>query len=144
MQPTELAARAFGLPSATHTLGWIQDKPKVQEDYVRLRRAINDGDTIAAVDAMQAYVFLGRVDAYIRLRKLHNGELAKYLAETDEYFEIPFIGDREELLRMKDSSSKMWAIIQYDTVLSTGIRQALEMFFMRVETFEEIKVFVSR
>ena len=118
----ELALEGYG-PSCS---GLTTCDDSIEAFYDVLRQKIKPEDLIITTNSFFTYYHLGRVDGYLRERKLKEGGFSAFDDPADEYYGIPLIDTKAELEDLLNEERRVWVIA--DQKLYTFVSSETRIF----------------
>ena len=135
----ELVLQGYGPPCS----GLTMCDDSIEVFYEVLRQNIKPEDMIITTNSFFTYYNLGRVDGYLRERRMKEGGFSTFQSPSDEYYGIPLIDTRVELEDLLQKQERVWVIAdqKLHTFVSSETREFIEENFTEIYSHGRITAY---
>lgn len=132
----ELVLQGYGPPCS----GLTMCDASIEVFYEVLRQKITPEDLIVTTNSFFTYYYLGKVDGYLRERKLEEGGFSIFQSQSDEYYGIQLIDTRVELEDLLQKQERVWVIAdqKLHKFVSPETREFIEENFTEVYSHGQV------
>ena len=136
----DILKKGYGIPSKNPTC-----HKDIKQFYAALKPLIRPDDEVISTNPWVTYYYLDRINGFLRENKISEGKFSAYISPRDEYFGIKLIDTQTELTETKNTSKRIWMIIDYKFPMysSPETRFFIENNFIEILDYKYVKAYLN-